>query len=501
MATDQREVRVVRGIVVTLVFGVPLFIGAVMAASALLAVFISGWIPSNWFSTNAADWLFGGGVAGDAANYFRFMVGAVIAGVSWTAIQWGFGGTQTSRPVPVDSSPAVEAVGHGWLISLSPTQPSGNGEAMVHSEGIGVATGHRRFHFNWASIRRFDLELSNATGTVPSGLSLLMDCNPSAGGYGIVIQSSDLQAWLDALTSRGIPRERTSLTLGAGTSRAPGGESPWQATEKKATEGTILSRVTASPDWIIASREDTFGPFRGQVLAGRYQLENEIAGYEGEHLFRARDITLDRWVFVKLIPQSEADRPDKSLADQLGEIFERESLRDVGTESGFRFLVADFPLGLSGPRRPPPRATRASWHWTPMSDAIAITPTPRTWSAEEWQQIHHGAIPPEMEFKWFAFVEDEALHMARSWTGYETHRAAFDVSANGTAVITEAWVNGDPELGIADDLDNEGIYLECLIEHIILGRGADLRRTGPFSSHFDTMLRDKRRTYGYDSLA
>lgn len=81
-----------RGVFMAVVFGPVLIVGVFVAASALLSSFVSGWMPSRWFSGSAADWLVGGGVTGDAVNYVGFMIGGLLAAVSWTAIRWGFTG-------------------------------------------------------------------------------------------------------------------------------------------------------------------------------------------------------------------------------------------------------------------------------------------------------------------------------------------------------------------------------------------------------------------------
>lgn len=77
------------------VLGPILVIGVLLVATAIVSLFISSWMPSNWFSGSVADWLVGGGVQGDAVTYIQFMVGGVLAGGSWYGITWGFNGTTT----------------------------------------------------------------------------------------------------------------------------------------------------------------------------------------------------------------------------------------------------------------------------------------------------------------------------------------------------------------------------------------------------------------------
>lgn len=92
MTGDHPARHTARGVIMTVVFGPVLAVGVIVAASALLSSFIAGWIPSRWGSGSPADWLVGGGVAGDAINYVRFMIGGLLAAGSWAAIRWGFSG-------------------------------------------------------------------------------------------------------------------------------------------------------------------------------------------------------------------------------------------------------------------------------------------------------------------------------------------------------------------------------------------------------------------------
>lgn len=77
--------------------GVPLVVGVLLVASSAISMFVSGWMPSRWFSGNAVDWLLGGGVQGDGANFIRSIIGAVVAMGSGYGISWGFYGRR-SRP-------------------------------------------------------------------------------------------------------------------------------------------------------------------------------------------------------------------------------------------------------------------------------------------------------------------------------------------------------------------------------------------------------------------
>ena len=90
--TGSRPPHMVRGVMTTIVLGVPMLYFGVVAAYALARQFVAGWLPSSWFSGNAADWMFAMGVEGGAASYFTFMLNAVLAAGCYAAIRWGFYG-------------------------------------------------------------------------------------------------------------------------------------------------------------------------------------------------------------------------------------------------------------------------------------------------------------------------------------------------------------------------------------------------------------------------
>lgn len=76
---------------VTLVTCTPLalYFGFV-AALHLLQQFVSGFNPLNWFSGSGADWVFGGGSAGSAGNYFGFMISSALAFIFWLPTAWSY---------------------------------------------------------------------------------------------------------------------------------------------------------------------------------------------------------------------------------------------------------------------------------------------------------------------------------------------------------------------------------------------------------------------------
>lgn len=80
------------GAVVVIAVLAPLGLASGLVAAVCLAdQFLSGWIPSRWFSRSATDWVFGSGTEGSARNYLGFMVGAVVAAGCLKGMEWAMG--------------------------------------------------------------------------------------------------------------------------------------------------------------------------------------------------------------------------------------------------------------------------------------------------------------------------------------------------------------------------------------------------------------------------
>lgn len=91
---EQAPSHLLRGIVVTLVLGPVVVIGALLVVLAIVSLVVTGLDPRAWFSPNLADWVFGMGYTGDAVNLVRFLVGTALVAVGRAGIRWGFHGPQ-----------------------------------------------------------------------------------------------------------------------------------------------------------------------------------------------------------------------------------------------------------------------------------------------------------------------------------------------------------------------------------------------------------------------
>ena len=88
----EQKTHFMRGLVVLLVLGVPCVVAGILAALAAFDFLTSGWLPQDWYSDDAADWIFGAGAVGDGARYLKVLLFGGIACVTGLAIRWGFKG-------------------------------------------------------------------------------------------------------------------------------------------------------------------------------------------------------------------------------------------------------------------------------------------------------------------------------------------------------------------------------------------------------------------------
>lgn len=82
-------------------------------------------------------------------------------------------------------------------------------------------------------------------------------------------------------------------------------------------------------------------------------------------------------------------------------------------------------------RRGTPVATRHDRTTKPMRRPEPIPPPERIWQDHEWETIRLGWLPRSMEHKWFAYAEDDRLHLYRSWTGDKVYEVLFQPVPGG----------------------------------------------------------------------
>lgn len=78
------------GLVVAILLTPPTVVLGAAAGFFLARQFVSGWIPSQWFSDSPLDWAFGGGIEGGANNYFGFLLCGFPALLCGSGVLWGY---------------------------------------------------------------------------------------------------------------------------------------------------------------------------------------------------------------------------------------------------------------------------------------------------------------------------------------------------------------------------------------------------------------------------
>ena len=109
----------------------------------------------------------------------------------------------------------------------------------------------------------------------------------------------------------------------------------------------------------------------------------------------------------------------------------------------------------------------AFWKNKLMTDKIITVKMDRLFSPEEMKNIENGAIPEEMEDKWFLYMEDNILYFHRSWTGTCLYIARFKQEGDSFKLY-EADINRDPEQYTETDVETDITAINRLIDRILL---------------------------------
>ena len=124
------------------------------------------------------------------------------------------------------------------------------------------------------------------------------------------------------------------------------------------------------------------------------------------------------------------------------------------------------------PRTP---ATRASWGRLDFSGPFVPIPWRGSFSESQFELIRLGAIPAEMEDRWFAFFEDPELFVHRSWTGFCIYRVTFVQAADRHVVQTALVSDNRNRYRRKPDLE-EVEFLDVLVDRLLLQDPSELTR-------------------------
>ena len=108
-------------------------------------------------------------------------------------------------------------------------------------------------------------------------------------------------------------------------------------------------------------------------------------------------------------------------------------------------------------------ATRHSWRNLDFSGPFVEIPWQDSFSKPQFDLIRRGAIPEEMEDRWFAFYEEPELFLHRSWSGLCFYRVTFARYGERYAVQS-ARVRDWEGLEIEDEVK----FIDFLVHRLLL---------------------------------
>ncbi len=115
------------------------------------------------------------------------------------------------------------------------------------------------------------------------------------------------------------------------------------------------------------------------------------------------------------------------------------------------------------------KVTRDSWKRSDMPSWTAELPYEQSFSHDEFGRLSAGLLPRSMEDKWFVYVEENLLHLHRSWTGSCIYKVELKPEVTGYSVV-RAIVNRDAAQYRETDDDYDSALLGFLIDNLLLGK-------------------------------
>lgn len=116
-------------------------------------------------------------------------------------------------------------------------------------------------------------------------------------------------------------------------------------------------------------------------------------------------------------------------------------------------------------------ATAQDWKTEPLPDKHIVVRLNLSYSKNERQKIVKGAIPEQMEDKWFVYYDQGVLNFHRSWTGFCVYRVHTEDNC-GELNLTYAQVNRDREQYSETDDDFDRRMIPYLIDLLLLKKPA-----------------------------
>src|SRR5262249_12007737 len=88
-------------------------------------------------------------------------------------------------------------------------------------------------------------------------------------------------------------------------------------------------------------------------------------------------------------------------------------------------------------------------------------------SEQQFELIRQGAIPEDMDDKWFAFFEEPELFLHRSWTGLCIYRVTFAREGDQYLAATSWVLNNEDRYRRKPD-EKEVEFLDFLVHRLLL---------------------------------
>jgi hypothetical protein len=117
--------------------------------------------------------------------------------------------------------------------------------------------------------------------------------------------------------------------------------------------------------------------------------------------------------------------------------------------------------------------TRSEWKLRKMPKSHATIRVSRRFSAWEIEKIKLGFRPPDMDYKWFIFYEQDRLYIQRSWTGDCIYVVRFE-NEGQDYMACEVQANRNPKQHRESDDSYDARMAFWLIDIALLGRDTEM---------------------------
>jgi len=115
-------------------------------------------------------------------------------------------------------------------------------------------------------------------------------------------------------------------------------------------------------------------------------------------------------------------------------------------------------------------AIRTDWETKPMPSRQTTIRLDRMFDELEMDGIRCGAIPEEMEDKWFIYFDDDRLYFHRSWTGFCVYIVDFAAQGRVGHHMHQAVLNREAEQYSETSDEFDGKMISYLIDVLLLHR-------------------------------